>query len=106
MGTERVAYRWWVLANTFLIFTIAFGMGWTYIVMLVSQVLQDLGLAMSDWGALWAAISFGTVLFAIIGGALGDRFGIRLTVGAGTFFMGCFLLLRGDPPVSALDVCC
>lgn len=95
MGTERVAYRWWVLVNTFLIFTIAFGMGWTYIVMLVSQVLQDLGLAMSDWGALWAAISFGTVLFAIIGGALGDRFGIRVTVGAGTFFMGCFLLLRG-----------
>jgi len=95
VGTERVAYRWWVLANTFLIFTIAFGMGWTYIVMLVSQVLQDLGLTMSDWGALWAAISFGTVLFAIIGGALGDRFGIRLTVGAGTFFMGCFLLLRG-----------
>jgi nitrate/nitrite transporter NarK len=95
MGTERVPYRWWVLANTFLIFTIAFGMGWTYIVMLVSQVLQDLGLAMSDWGAVWAAISFGTVLFAIIGGALGDRFGIRLTVGAGTFFMGCFLLLRG-----------
>jgi nitrate/nitrite transporter NarK len=84
-----------VLANTFLIFTIAFGMGWTYIVMLVSQVLQDLGLTMADWGALWAAISFGTVLFAILGGALGDRFGVRLTVGAGTFFMGCFLLLRG-----------
>jgi len=32
--TERVAYRWWVLVNTFLIFTVAFGMGWTYIVML------------------------------------------------------------------------
>ncbi|MGE0821441.1 MAG: nitrate/nitrite transporter [Candidatus Binatia bacterium] len=94
MGTERVPYRWWVLANTFLIFTIAFGMGWTYIVMLVAQVLQDLQLAMSDWGALWAAISFGTVLFAIIGGALGDRFGVRLTVGTGTFFMGSFLLFR------------
>jgi nitrate/nitrite transporter NarK len=90
-----MTYRWWVLANTFLIFTVAFGMGWTYIVMLVAQVLQDLGLAMTDWGPLWSAISFGTVLFAIIGGVLGDRFGVRLAVGLGTFFMGVFLLLRG-----------
>lgn len=95
MGNERVAYRWWVLANAFLIFVTAFGMGWTYIVMLVSQVVRDLGLQMSDWGSLWAAISLGTVLFAIIGGVLGDRFGIRLSVGLGTIFMGVFLLLRG-----------
>lgn len=93
--TERVAYRWWVLVNTFLIFTVAFGMGWTYIVMLVSQVLQDLGLALTNWGALWSAISFGTMLSAIVGGALGDRFGIRFSVGFGVFFMGLFLTLRG-----------
>ena len=95
MGNERVVYRWWVLANAFLIFITAFGMGWTYIVMLVPQVLRDLGLAMPDWGSLWAAISLGTVLFAIVGGVLGDRFGIRLSVGLGTIFMGTFLLLRG-----------
>jgi len=95
VATERMAYRWWVLTNTFLIFTVAFGMGWTYIVMLVSQVLQDLGLAMTDWGALWSAIALGTMLSAIIGGALGDRFGIRWAVGLGVFFMGLFLTLRG-----------
>lgn len=95
MGNERVAYRWWVLANAFLIFVMAFGMGWTYIVMVVQQVLHDLGLQMSDWGSLWSAISLGTVLFAIVGGVLGDRFGIRLSVGFGTIFMGVFLLLRG-----------
>jgi nitrate/nitrite transporter NarK len=93
--TERVAYRWWVLVNAFLIFMVAFGMGWTYIVMLVSTILQDLGLSIADWGALWSAISFGTVLCAIIGGALGDRFGIRFTVGLGVLFMGVFLFLRG-----------
>jgi len=95
VGTERVAYRWWVLTNTFLIFTVAFGMGWTYIVMLVSHVLQDLGLAMTAWGALWSAIALGTMLSAIVGGALGDRFGIRWAVGFGVFFMGFFLTLRG-----------
>ena len=95
MGNERVAYRWWVLTNAFFIFVTAFGMGWTYIVMLVPQVLQDIGLQMADWGSLWSAISLGTVLFAIVGGVLGDRFGIRLAVGLGTIFMGVFLLLRG-----------
>jgi MFS family permease len=35
------------------------------------------------------------MLSAIIGGALGDRFGIRLSVGLGVFFMGFFLALRG-----------
>jgi len=84
-----------VLVNTFLIFAIAFGMGWTYIVMLVPPILQELGLNIADWGTLWSAISFGTVLFAIIGGVLGDRFGIRLTVGLGVFCMGGFLVLRG-----------
>jgi hypothetical protein len=29
---------------------VAFGMGWTYIVMLVAAVLQDLGLTIADWG--------------------------------------------------------
>jgi nitrate/nitrite transporter NarK len=84
-----------VLTNTFLIFTVAFGMGWTYIVMLVPTVLQDLDLTITSWGVLWSAISFGTVLCAIIGGVSGDRFGIRLTVGLGVIFMGVFLTLRG-----------
>ncbi|HEV8711937.1 MAG TPA: MFS transporter [Candidatus Binatia bacterium] len=95
METGRVSYRWWVLINTFLIFAVAFGMGWTYIVMLVPPILQELGLNIADWGTLWSAISLGTVLFAIIGGVLGDRFGIRLTVGLGVFFMGGFLAVRG-----------
>jgi MFS family permease len=92
---ERLRYRWWVLVNTFLIFTVAFGMGWTYIVMVVAPVLQDLGLSLVDWGALWSAIALGTVVFAIIGGALGDRFGIRLIVGLGVVLMGVCLALRG-----------
>jgi hypothetical protein len=54
-----------VLTNTFLIFTFAFGMGWTYIVMLVSQVLQDLGLALTDWGALWSAIALAIMTWGV-----------------------------------------
>jgi len=84
-----------VLGNTFLVFTIAIGMGGTCIVVVVSEVLADLGLSIADWGILWSAISLGVLFFAIIGGALGDRFGIRLIAGLGIVFMGIFLTLRG-----------
>ncbi len=95
MVAERLGYRWWVLVNTFLVFTIAIGMGGTYIVMVVAEVLAGLNLKLADWGPLWSAISLGVMLFSIIGGALGDRFGIRLIAGLGIMLAGAFLILRG-----------
>lgn len=94
MVGEKIGYRWWVLTNSFLVFTFAFGMGWTYIVMAVSQVMADLDLTLTAWGQLWAAVSFGTMLSAIPGGALGDRFGIQRIVGLGAVLMGTMLVFR------------
>ncbi len=56
MAEERAGYRWGVLLNTFLVFSIAFGMGWTYIVMVAAEVIQDLTLTLMDWGTLWSAV--------------------------------------------------
>ena len=94
MAEEKLAYRWWVLAASVLVFTFTFGMGWTYIVMVVPQVRADLDLSLADWGSLWSAIAFGTTLAAIVGGVLGDRFGIRRIVGLGVVLMGTALVLR------------
>ena len=88
------SYRWLVLANGVLVFTFAFGFGWTYIVMVVAQVLAELELEMSDWGMLWAAISFGTLVSAMIGGILGDRYGVQKIVGLGVVLMGVTLVMR------------
>ena len=88
------SYRWLVLANSVLVFTFAFGFGWTYIVVVVAQVLADLHLEMSSWGLLWAAISFGTLVSAMIGGILVDRYGVREIVGLGVVLMGAALLMR------------
>ena len=87
-------YRWFVLANSVLVFTFAFGFGWTYIVMVVAQMLADLNLEMTDWGMLWAAISFGTLVSAMIGGILGDRYGVQKIVGLGVVLMGVTLIMR------------
>ncbi len=92
--TPAGGYRWLVLANSVLVFTFAFGFGWTYIVMVVAQVLADLHLEMSDWGMLWAAISLGTLVSAMIGGVLGDRYGVQKIVGLGVVLMGATLVMR------------
>ena len=92
--TSAGSYRWLVLANSVLVFTFAFGFGWTYIVMVVAQVLADLELELSSWATLWSAISFGTLVSAVIGGALGDRYGVQKIVGLGVVLMGATLIMR------------
>ena len=92
--TSADGYRWLVLANSVLVFTFAFGFGWTYIVMVVAQLLADLELELADWGTLWSAISFGTLVSALLGGVLGDRYGVRRIVGLGVVLMGVALLVR------------
>ena len=90
----KSSYRWLVLANGVLVFTVAFGFGWTYMVMVVAQVLADLELDLSSWATLWSAISLGTLVFAMVGGALGDRYGVQKIVGLGVVLMGATLLMR------------
>lgn len=96
MSSNKPIYRWWVLFSCTMVFTLGLGMGWTYIIMAVSSVVDDLHLPLTDWGTLWAAISFGTLLFAAMGGALGDRFGVRRVVGLGLLLMGTTLVMRGS----------
>jgi nitrate/nitrite transporter NarK len=73
----------------------ATGMAWTYVVVLVSPILGDLGLGLRDWGTIWSGISMGALLGALPAGALGDRFGVRRSVAVGALAMGAALALRG-----------
>jgi hypothetical protein len=102
MSEEKVGYRWWVLAMSALIFTIAFGFGWTYIVLVVGDVLADLNLTLVSWGSLWAAISFGTLLTAIVGGVLAPIIGMGLVginpVLGFAFWGGCYAISKETGP--------
>lgn len=70
------------------------GIAWSYVVMVVPEVLRDLGREIGDWGALWSGIAFGVLVFSIPAGALGDRYGVRRVVGSGLAVGGVALLLR------------
>jgi len=95
MAEDAPRERWSVLANAVGMNFFATGMAWTYVVVLVAPILQDLGLGLRDWGTLWSGISVGALLGALPAGALGDRFGVRRSVAVGALAMAGALSLRG-----------
>jgi predicted MFS family arabinose efflux permease len=98
MSEERERYRWWVLTLVVLANFLPTGMAWFYIVVLVTNVCQDLNVGLVAFSKLWAGISLGALLCSIAGGALGDRYGVRKVVGGGILLMGVALLWRAAAP--------
>jgi len=66
---ERPPYRWWVLANVVLVYVLIPGIAWNYIIMVVPNLLGDLGLEIGQWGILWAGISLGVLISSVPAGA-------------------------------------
>lgn len=96
MSDETARYRWWVLCLVVLANFLPTGMAWFYIVVMVTNVCQDLGVETVEFAKLWAGISLGAFLCSIAGGALGDRLGVRKVVGGGILLMGASLLWRAQ----------
>lgn len=86
--------RWIVLGNVVAMNFFVTGMAWTYVVVIVTPILDDLGLGLRDWGTLWSGLSLGALLGALPAGALGDRFGVRRVVAFGALAMAASLALR------------
>jgi NNP family nitrate/nitrite transporter-like MFS transporter len=86
--------RWIVLGNVVAMNFFVTGMAWTYVVVIVTPILDDLGLGLRDWGTLWSGLSLGALLGALPAGALGDRFGVRRVVAFGAVAMAASLALR------------
>ncbi len=93
--SERSAKRWLVLANSALVFVVAVGYGQMHAATEANDILAELQLSLADWGALWSAISFGALVTSVLGGVLGDRFGVRRVICVGVLVMGGTLVLRG-----------
>jgi predicted MFS family arabinose efflux permease len=96
MSEETPRYRWWVLCMVVLANFLPTGMAWFYIVIMVTNVCQDLGIGLVEFSKLWAGISLGAFLFSLAGGALGDRLGVRKVVGGGMLLMGAALVWRAE----------
>src|SRR5258706_7938863 len=94
MNQTSPSTRWLVLGNVVAMNFLVTGMAWTYVVVIVTPILDALGLGLRDWGTLWSALSLGALLGALPAGALGDRFGVRWVVAFGALAMAAALALR------------
>lgn len=63
---------------------------------LFETIGADLNLSLIEIGTIWGILPFGSILFALFGGTLGDRFGARKTLFAICLFTGTFGILRGS----------
>jgi nitrate/nitrite transporter NarK len=90
----RPHQRWRLLARMIVINFMFSGFSWTYIVMVVPAVSEEIGFPISEFGLLWGGISFGVLLASVPGGVLGDRFGVRRPIAGALVIGGLALLLR------------
>ncbi len=96
MELDSRPYRWVVLVIAVAMNAVPAGMAWTYVALVASPLVTDFGRGFEDWGALWSTISLGAMASAVIGGALGDRYGVRQVVGVGGLLMATTLFVRSE----------
>lgn len=94
MNSEST-YRWYVLTLAALTHTFAVAMPVMCMPVLFNEISQDLGLSLVQIGAIWGMGSLSGIFTGLIGGSLGDRFGIRRTLSTACFLAGLTGALRG-----------
>ena len=79
---DKPRYRWFMLAWLMLM-SLILGLVVAIMPPLFNEIKDDLSLTHAQVGIIWGAISFGTLLSAMYGGLLGDRFGFKKIIALG-----------------------
>ena len=88
-------YKWYVLTLAGLTHTFVAAMPLMSMPVLFKEISEDLGLSLVQVGEAWGAISLGSILVVLVGGLLGDWFGVKRTLGTLCFLGGLAVALVG-----------
>ena len=88
--------KWYVLILAALIWLLVFAFAWSGIAILFPEIASDLNLNYAEIGLIWSGYSIGIAAFVLIGGMLGDHFGVRAIVGSACFLGAISSFLRGN----------
>jgi MFS family permease len=70
------------------------GMSLSCMPSLYGEISQDIPMTYAQWGMIWGMRSMPMMIFALLGGMVADRLGIRAVVGLSAIFMGLFGISR------------
>ena len=88
-------YRWYILALSALTHALSVAVPWMCMPVLFDEIAEDLGLSLVQIGTLWGTISLAAMFVCLVGGLLGDRFGVKRTLVVACFLVGLAGALRG-----------
>lgn len=88
-------YRWYVLAITMFTYGIVTGTARLCMPVLFKQISDDIGLTVTQLGAVWGMDPLAGVFIGLPGGLLADRFGVRRTIAVVCILAGVFGAMRG-----------
>ena len=92
---ESAALRWYILALATLTHTFVVAAPLMSLPVLFAEISGDLNLNLVQVGWVWGIGSLAGIFTSLLGGALGDRFGPRKTLMAGSLLAGLTGALRG-----------
>ncbi len=87
--------KWIILALASSTASLVFAMPLLSLPVLFTEISDDLGLTIFQIGVIWGTGSFAGFLTSLPFGAIGDRFGPRITLTVGCILVGLFGILRG-----------
>jgi len=79
-STGKVRFRWVILLWAFLLNCFVNGFSTAVVAPLLPEIAEELSLTHSQLGIIWGAQAMGLMFFALVGGNIGDRFGVRRVV--------------------------
>ncbi|GAI98627.1 unnamed protein product, partial [marine sediment metagenome] len=88
-------YRWYILTLGALTHTFAVAMPMMSLPVLFKEISVDLDLNLVQIGTVWGMASLAGMFVVLIGGLLGDRFGVKRTLMTLCFLAGLAGALRG-----------
>lgn len=93
--SNRSNYRWYILTLSALTFTFVVAMPTMCMPVLFDEISQDLDLSLVQLGTVWGMVPLAGMFVVLIGGLLGDRFGVKPVLIAVCFLTGLAGAIRG-----------
>jgi MFS family permease len=94
-ANPQSSYKWFVLALTALTGALVASIPFSCMPALFKEISEDLDLSLVQIGSVWGMASLAGIFFSLIGGVLGDRFGVKLVIPLACILVGITGALRG-----------